>query len=137
MKNLYKLDVEHCATLSTKVEKMQSRDVGEIWHRRLGDLHHGTLNIIQQITTCFHKGALEQQDVYKGCTLGKYKKSTFHDWDNKAHVVLERIQSDVCGLFSTTSIARYRYFFIFIDDFSWKCWIFFMRKKDDTFSKFE
>ena len=33
--NLYKLNVEDCATLSTKAEKVQSRDVGELWHRRL------------------------------------------------------------------------------------------------------
>src|SRR5699024_4976677 len=28
------------------------------------------------------------------------------------------------------------YFLIFIDDLSQKCWIFFVRKKDETFSKF-
>jgi hypothetical protein len=27
VKNLYKLDVEDCATLSTKAEKVQSRDI--------------------------------------------------------------------------------------------------------------
>lgn len=136
VKNLYKLDVEHCAALSTKAKKMQCRDVSELWHIRLGHLHHGALKIMQQITTGLPKGALEQQDVCKGCTLGKYTKSTFHDWDNKAHVVLERIHSDVFGPFSTISIARHKYFVIFIDDFSRKCWIFFMRKKYETFSKF-
>ena len=33
MKNLYKMEVEECATLSTKAERVQSRDVGELWHR--------------------------------------------------------------------------------------------------------
>jgi len=59
VKNLYKLDVEDYAALSTKVEKVQSCDVGELWHRRLGHLHHGVLNILQQITTILPKGALE------------------------------------------------------------------------------
>jgi len=99
VKNLYKLDVEDCVALSTKVKKVQTWDVSEIWHRRLGNLHHGTLKIMQQITTCLPKGALEKRDTCKGCTLGKYTKSTYHDRDNRAHVVLERIHFDVSGPF--------------------------------------
>jgi len=72
----------------------------------------------------------------QGCTLGKYTKSTFHDRDNKSHAFLEMIHSNFCGPFSTTSTAIHKYFVIFIDDFSRKCWIFFRRKKYETFSKF-
>jgi len=43
VKNLYKLEVEDCVTLSMKAEKLQSRNIGELWHRRLGHLHHGAL----------------------------------------------------------------------------------------------
>ena len=68
--------------------------------------------------------------------MRKYTKSTFHDQDNKAHAVLERIHYDVCGPFSIASTVRQKYFVIFIDDFSRKCWIFFVWKKDETFSKF-
>jgi transposase InsO family protein len=32
--------------------------------------------------------------------------------------------------------TKHRYYVIFVDDFSRKCWIFFMQKKDQTFSKF-
>ena len=46
VKNLYKLDVEDCVALSSKAEKVQSHDVGEIWHIRLGHLHHGALKIM-------------------------------------------------------------------------------------------
>jgi len=128
--------VEYCVALSTKAEKVHSHDVSEIWHKRLGYLHHGSLNIMQKITSRLPKGSLEQHDVYKGCTLGKYVKSTFHDQDNKAYAVLERVHSDVCGPYSTTSTSKHKYFVIFIDYFSRKCWIFFMHKKDETFSKF-
>jgi hypothetical protein len=51
-------------------------------------------------------------------------------------VILERIHTDVCGPFSVASITKHRYYVIFVDDFSRKCWIFFMQKKDQTFSKF-
>ena len=46
VKNLYKLDVEDCATLNINAEKVQSRDVNELWHKRLGHFHHGSLKIM-------------------------------------------------------------------------------------------
>ena len=79
VKNIYKLEVDDCATLSTKVELVQSQDIGELWHRQLGHLHHGALKIMQQISIGLPKGKLEQVDTCKGCTFGKYTKSSFHD----------------------------------------------------------
>eukprot|EP00253_Pinus_taeda_P008414 PITA_08414 len=79
VKNLYKLEVDDCAALSTKEELVQSQDIGELWHRWLGHLHHGALNIMQQISTGLPKGKIEQVETCKGCTLGKYAKSSFHD----------------------------------------------------------
>eukprot|EP00253_Pinus_taeda_P031801 PITA_31801 len=63
VKSIYKLDVEYCAALSTKAEKVQSRYVSELWRRRLGHLHHGNLKIMQHISTSLHKGALEQRNT--------------------------------------------------------------------------
>lgn len=40
------------------------------------------------------------------------------------------------GPFLTTSMAKHRYYVIFFDEFSLKCWILFMQKKDQTFTKF-
>jgi len=47
VKNFYNIDVEDCATLSTKVEKVQIHDVGELWHKILGHLQHSDLKIMQ------------------------------------------------------------------------------------------
>ena len=115
---------------------MQSQDVGELWHRRLGHLHHGALKIIQQNSTSLPKGKLEQTYTCKGCTLGKYAKASFQDQDSRAGAILERDHSDVCGPFSIASTTKQRYYVIFIDDFSRRCWIYFMQKKDQTFLRF-
>jgi transposase InsO family protein len=72
----------------------------------------------------------------KGCSMGKYVKSTFHEKENRASMILERIHTDVCGPFSVASTKKHKYYVIFVDEFSRKCWIFFMQKKDQTFSKF-
>ena len=84
MKNIYKLEVEECAALSTKAERLKIRDVGKLWHRRVVHLHHGDLKILQNISTVLPKGTVEQFDTCKGCTLEKYTKSSFHDRDSQA-----------------------------------------------------
>lgn len=63
-------------------------------------------------------------------------KYTFNDWDKRVHAILERIDDDVFGSFLIGSMAKNKYYVIFVDAFSWKCWIFFIEKKDQTFSKF-
>jgi hypothetical protein len=68
--------------------------------------------------------------------MGKCVKSTFHEMENHALVILERVHTDVCGPFSVASTEKHKYYVIIVDDFSPKCWIFFMKKKDQTFSNF-
>jgi hypothetical protein len=68
--------------------------------------------------------------------MGKYVKSTFHEKENHALVILERIHTNVCGPFSVASTTKHKYYVIFVDEFSRKCWILFLQKKDQTFSKF-
>jgi len=79
---------------------------------------------------------MEQIDTCKGCTLGKYAKDSFKDRDSRVGAILERVHSDVCGPISIASTAKQRYYVIFIDDFSRRCWIYFMQKKDQTFLRF-
>ena len=67
--------------------------------------------------------------------MDKFVKSTFHEKENRASVILDRIHTDVCGPFSVASTENYRYYVIFFYDYSRRCWIFFMQKKDQTFSK--
>ena len=97
---------------------MSRDDEGELWHRRLGHLHHGALKILQQISTRLPKGTLAQSDQCKGCTLGKYVKATFHEKDSRATTILERVHTDVCGHFSVASTEKHRYYVIFFNDFS-------------------
>ena len=82
MKNLYKIDVDGCTTLSSKADEVVSQDTGELWHRILGHLHHSALRIMQQISTRLPKGTLVKIDTCKGCTMGKYNKATFHGKEN-------------------------------------------------------
>ena len=68
---------------------MLSQDVGKLWHKRLGHLHHGALKILKEISTGLPKSMFEQVDTCKGCTLGKFTEGSFHDRDNQAQAILE------------------------------------------------
>ena len=136
VKNIYKLEVDGCAAMMGKVEKVVSRDEGKLWHERLGHLHHGALKVMHKISIGLPIGTLSQLDQCKGCTMGKYVKSTFHEKENRASGILERVHTDVCGPFLVASATEDKYYVIFFDEFSRKCWIFFMQKKDQTFSNF-
>jgi transposase InsO family protein len=57
--------------------------------------------------------------------------------DGKAEGFLELIHSDVCGPMPSFSISAYVYYVSFIDDYSCKTWIYFLKSKDEVFSKFK
>jgi hypothetical protein len=40
------MEIDGCAAMMGKAKKVVSRDEGELWHRRLGHLHHGALKIM-------------------------------------------------------------------------------------------
>eukprot|EP00253_Pinus_taeda_P003283 PITA_03283 len=131
----------------TLIACMMSSMMGYVWYLDSGASFHMTSdeNLFsaleaKDLKMCIEmglpKGKLQQVDTCKGCTLGKYMKSSFHDRDSRAEAILERVHFDFCGAFSTTSTMKQRYYVIFIDAFSHKCWIYFMQKKDQTFTKF-
>lgn len=55
--------MEDSVAVRMKAEKVQNRDVGELWHRRLGHLNHGAFKIMQKISIGFPKGTLEKFDT--------------------------------------------------------------------------
>ena len=65
----------------------------------------------------------------------KNTKKTFPSSKRKAKGILEIIHSDVCGLMSSSSLRGYVYYVSFIDDFSRKTWIYFLKNKDELFNK--
>ena len=136
VKNIYKPEVDGCDTMVFKAKEVVSCDEGELWHRQLVHVHHGALKVMQQISIGLTRGTLAQSSTCKGFTMGKYVKATFDEKENRASRILERVHIGMCGLFSVASTTRHKYYVIFVDEFSRKCWIFFMQKKYKAFSKF-
>ena len=63
------------------------RDLGELWHRRMGHIHHGALRLLRETVIGAPKHR-EHDDVCKGCVLGKFVKASFPRIDTRSKVFL-------------------------------------------------
>ena len=73
----------------------------------------------------------KHEGICKGCVQGKNSKKTFPSSESKAKGILEIVHSDVCGPMSSSSLSGYVYYVSFIDDFSRKTWIYFLKEKSE------
>jgi transposase InsO family protein len=129
---LYKLHFESIEALVSS-----SCDMAELWHRRMAHLHHGALKVLKEMVAGLPDFNTEHREVWKGCAMGKYTKTTFPSSDRMTGDILDLIHSDVCGPMSSISLCGYKYYVTFIDDHSRKTWVYFMKTKDEVFSRFQ
>jgi hypothetical protein len=87
--------------------------------------------------TCLPELKVDDEGVCNGCAQGKNIKNPFLKRDSKPEGFLELIHSDVCGPMPSSSISGYAYYVSFIDDYSRKTWVYFLKSKDEVFSKFK
>lgn len=72
------------------------------------------------------------------CLKGKISSLPFsQNLSIKSSAVLDLIHSDICGPMRTTSLGGYKYFALFIGDFSRKFFVHFLKNKSDIFSEFK
>jgi hypothetical protein len=57
-------------------------DLCELWHRRMTHLHHGDLRVLREMVTGVPDFSTEHQEFCKGCSFGKYTKTTFPSSDS-------------------------------------------------------
>ncbi|KAK3038599.1 hypothetical protein RJ639_027262 [Escallonia herrerae] len=135
--NLYKLignTVIGGASVSTHAGS--SNDNSEFWHKRLGHLSEGGMlelhkrKLLQGVKSC-------KLDFCKFCVFGKQKRVSFKAASHTSKGVLDYIHSDVWGPIRHISNGGARYFVTFIDDFSRKVWVYFMKHKSEVFNVFK
>jgi transposase InsO family protein len=71
------------------------------------------------------------------CVLGKHHRDSFDkraSWH--ASGPLQLVHSDLCGPLSSPSFSRCKYFLTFIDEFSRRTWVYFLKLKSEVFDKF-
>ena len=76
-------------------------------------------------------------DLCKFCIMGRQRRVAFSTSQHKTRGLLDLIHTDVWELSPVASIGGARYYVTFIDDFSRKVWIYFLKQKSKVFHKFK
>ena len=106
-----------------------------IWHRRLG---HPLSRVFYLITRrCNVALKNESIEFCQSCQLGKSHFLPFSPSESCATKQFDLIHKDVWGLAVIMSTYGFRYYMLFLDDFSWYIWIYPLRLKSDTNAAFE
>ena len=76
------------------------------------------------------------EGVCQGCAEGKHTRGPFPSSATKTSYVLQLVHSNLSGMLPVTSLGGCSYYMTFIDDFSRKTWIYFLKIKDEAFMWF-
>lgn len=89
------------------------------------------------------KGHLKKEEIKflgfcEACAMGKSHKQNFPKAKHTTRGILDYAHSYLWGSPNVTpSLSGCKYFLTFIDDYSRRVWIYFLKTKDEVFQKFE
>jgi Integrase core domain/GAG-pre-integrase domain len=121
---LYYLKEETCNFVAKREE-----EIGTLWHKRIG---HPSDKILKCI---FYFKTLDCSNC-ELCKLGKHTKLPFSLSKCKSKKLFKLIHSDVWGPVPVESFNGFKYFVIFIDNFSKTTWLYLLKNKSEVFSQF-
>ena len=110
-------------------------DPSRLWHLRYGHLGYVGLNLLsnKNMVSGFPRGGTSC-DKCEACILGKQHRLPFNSGNSRrARYPLELVHTDLVGPMQVTSIGGSTYFMTFIDDFSRRTWVYFLKNKSEAF----
>lgn len=109
----------------------------KLWHSRLGHMSVKGMNVLVK------EGYIPKKEVgdlkfCEECVLGKSHKQSYKPAKHVTKGILDYVHSDIWGSPSSPdSLAECKYFITFIDDYSKKVWIYFLKTKNEAFTAFK
>ncbi|KAE8676644.1 hypothetical protein F3Y22_tig00111582pilonHSYRG00249 [Hibiscus syriacus] len=115
------------------------KDASWLWHLLFGHLNFGGLELLSKKEMVKGLPRINHPDQFcEGCLVGKqFRKSFPKESDTRAKKPLELIHTDVFGPIKPSSLGNSNYFLLFIDDFSRKTWVYFLKQKSEVFEVFK
>eukprot|EP01018_Ginkgo_biloba_P027218 Gb_28600 [translate_table: standard] len=119
------------------VLKMTTTYESILWNCRYGHLNYGGLVMLRKnemvVRLPFIQGSKE---ICEGCIYGKQRRDSFLVSKFKARETLELVHIDLYGAMRTLSMEKERCFMTFIDDYTRKIWVYFLKEKFEAFINF-
>ena len=115
-----------------------SDEVSSLWHERFGHLNYRSLqNLRKEKMVTGLPMVSFKNGVCSKCVLRKHHRDNFDkraSWH--ASTPLQLVHSDLCGPLPAFSFFGFKYFLTFIDDYSIRAWVYFLKLKSEVFDMF-
>lgn len=105
-----------------------------LWHRRMGHVGLNSLNQLRNVAMC--RFCCKKMCTCIVCLKGKQSRGAFKNVGSRASQILELVHSDVCGPMKSESNGGAKYFLIFLEDYSRKTFVYFLKCKSEVKNKF-
>lgn len=117
----------------------QVKDFTWLWIFCYGHLNFGGLQTLQRKNMLV--GLLQiaiPSQVCEECFVGKQHRSSFlQRKSRRAKNILETVHFNICRPINPSSDGGNKYLIIFIDDYSWKAWVYFLQPNSKAFNVFK
>src|SRR5262249_28228115 len=105
----------------------------QIWYHRLG---HPSHDIQLSILACISVSNKPCSSLCNACQMGKSHKLPFSSSTSMSQSPLALVHCDIWGPTPVLSVSQFKYYVLFIDDYSWYAWLYPMRLKSEFLSIF-
>lgn len=129
---LYVLERGQSALIAA-LNKKKLRASYELWHHRLGHVNFETISLLNKLGHVHVTSLLPKPLLCGPCQLSKSKRLSFSLNNKRAANALDLIHCDLWGPAPVTSPAGFRFYAIFIDDFSRFSWMYPLAAKSDFY----
>lgn len=107
-----------------------------LWHRRLGHMSQKNMNLLLKKCLLDRK-KVSTFEACEDCIYGRARRVGFNLAQHGTKEKLEYVHSDLWGAPSVPlSLGKCQYFISFIDDYTHKVWVYFLKTKDEAFERF-
>ena len=129
---------EEMAAVTQEAFQREAKDKNWLWHLIFRHLNYGVLNLLHRKGMVRGLPFIEKPNsLCEGYILGKQHRESFPSGKSiRAKAPLEIVHSDLCGPMQTPSLASSHYMLTFIDDFTRKTWVYFLKNKSEVFERF-
>jgi hypothetical protein len=130
--NLYELSVKELQSQPQHEGRVESANLN-LWHARMGHINIEDVKKLQKLVRGIEIKEESKRYHCEACIQSQLKQATF-DGSSKKNIkgINELIHTDVCGPMPIEAIGGYRYFIIFVDEYSHVVTTYLMHKKEEA-----
>lgn len=118
------------------VSKSSSKASYELWHSRLGHVAFDTILLLNKLGHLYVTSLLPKPIFCSSCQLSKGHRLQFDLNDKCSSYPLDLVHCDLWGPSPVSSMDGYRYYVVFVDDYSRFSWIYPLKTKSLFFFYF-